>query len=107
TEALLSKPVEGDSRDAIAHVATVWAQDATIGELIAEAIEKVGRDGVITVEEGSTLATELEVTEGMQFDKGFISPHFVTDPEAGEVVLEDVYVPTTTEKISAVEEIGR
>ena len=66
----------------IAHVATISAQDATIGELIAEAMEKVGRDGVITVEEGSTLATELEVTEGMQFDKGFISPHFVTDAEA-------------------------
>ena len=89
----------------IAHVATISAQDATIGELIAEAMEKVGRDGVITVEEGSTLATELEVTEGMQFDKGFISPYFVTDAEAGEAVLEDPYILVTTQKICAIEEL--
>ena len=77
-----TRPSRSTTSEAIAHVATISAQDATIGELIAEAMEKVGRDGVITVEEGSTLATELEVTEGMQFDKGFISPHFVTDAEA-------------------------
>ena len=75
------------------NVATISAQDATIGELIAEAMEQVGRDGVITVEEGSTLATELEVTEGLQFDKGFISPHFVTDAESQEAVLEDAVHP--------------
>jgi len=105
TEALVAKAVDVDSREAIAHVATVSAQDAAIGDLIAEAMEKVGRDGVITVEEGSTLATELEVTEGMQFDKGFISPHFVTDAEAGEAVLEDTYVLLTTQKLSSVEEL--
>ena len=104
-EALLAKAHAVATRDDIAQVATVSAQDATIGDLIAEAMEKVGRDGVITVEEGSTLATELEVTEGMQFDKGYISPHFVTDAEAGEVVLDDPYLLITTQKISAIEEL--
>ncbi|GGK14108.1 60 kDa chaperonin 1 [Pilimelia terevasa] len=103
--ALLDKAVPVDSAARIASVATVSAQDATIGALIAEAMEKVGRDGVITVEEGSTLATELAVTEGMQFDKGFISPQFATDAEAGEAVLEDAYLLITTSKISSVEEI--
>src|SRR3989440_11110891 len=68
-------------------------------------MDKVGRTGVITVEDGSTLATELEVTEGMQFDKGFISPQFVTDPENGEAVLEDAYILVTTQKISSIEEL--
>ncbi len=104
-EQLLAKAVEVNSRTAIAQVATVSAQDPTVGELIAEAMEKVGRTGVITVEEGSTLATELDVTEGMQFDKGYIAPYFVTDAEAGEAVLEDAYVLVTTQKISAVEEL--
>jgi chaperonin GroEL len=93
------------TRAEIASVATISAQDATIGNLIAEAMEKVGREGVITVEEGSTLATELEITEGMQFDKGFISPQFVTDAEAGEAVLEDAYILITTQKISAIEDL--
>src|SRR3954468_9668772 len=104
-DALLAKATEVDTRERIAHVATISAQDATIGDLIAEAMEKVGRTGVITVEDGSTLATELEVTEGMQFDKGFISPHFVTDPESGDAVLEDTYVLVTTQKISSIEEL--
>jgi chaperonin GroEL len=105
TEALKAKATEVGSRAEIAQVATISAQDPAIGELIAEAMEKVGRDGVITVEEGSTLATELEVTEGMQLDKGFISPHFITDAEAGEVVLDDPYILITTQKISAIEEL--
>ncbi|TDC29078.1 chaperonin GroEL [Micromonospora sp. 15K316] len=105
SEALLGRAVEVAGKEAIAHVATVSAQDATIGDMIAEAMEKVGRDGVITVEEGSTLATELEVTEGLQFDKGFVSPHFVTDAESQEAVLEDAYILITTQKISAIEEL--
>ncbi|WFE25052.1 chaperonin GroEL [Solwaraspora sp. WMMD791] len=105
SDELLAKAVEVASKDSIAQVATISAQDATIGDLIAEAMERVGRDGVITVEEGSTLATELDVTEGLQFDKGFISPHFVTDAEAQEAVLEDAYILITTQKISSIEEL--
>ncbi|MFE2616940.1 chaperonin GroEL [Micromonospora chalcea] len=105
SEALLGKAVEVSSKESVANVATISAQDATIGELIAEAMEKVGRDGVITVEEGSALITELEVTEGLQFDKGFISPNFVTDVEGQEAVLEDPYILITTQKISAIEEL--
>ena len=105
SEALLGKAVEVGGKESVAHVATISAQDATIGEMIAEAMEKVGRDGVITVEEGSTLATELEVTEGLQFDKGFISPNFVTDTEGQEAVLDDPYILITTQKISAIEEL--
>ncbi|GAA0795667.1 chaperonin GroEL [Spirilliplanes yamanashiensis] len=105
SEALLGKAVEVADKKSIASVATISAQDATIGELIAEAMEKVGRDGVITVEEGSTLATELEVTEGLQFDKGFISPNFVTDAESQEAVLDDPFILLTTQKISSVEEL--
>ncbi|MDG4821133.1 chaperonin GroEL [Asanoa sp. WMMD1127] len=105
SEALLGKAADVDTKGSIANVATISAQDATIGELISEAMEKVGRDGVITVEEGSTLATELEITEGLQFDKGYISPHFVTDPESQEAVLDEPYILITTQKISAVEEL--
>jgi chaperonin GroEL len=96
-------PVEG--QQAIAHVATISAQDPTIGTLIGEAFEKVGKDGVITVEESQTLTTELEFTEGMQFDKGYISPYFVTDAEAGDTVLDDPYLLITTQKISAVADL--
>ncbi|NUO60412.1 MAG: chaperonin GroEL [Hamadaea sp.] len=105
SEELLGKAVQVNDRQEIAQVATISAQDATIGDLIAEAMEKVGRDGVITVEDGSTMQTELEVTEGLQFDKGFISPHFTTDAEAGEAVLEDAYLLITTQKISAIEDL--
>ncbi len=104
-EALLERATEVSGRQEIAHVATVSAQDPAIGDLIAEALEKVGREGVVTVEDGSTLATELEVTEGMQFDKGFVSPHFMTDPEEGQAVLEDAYILITSEKLSALEEL--
>jgi chaperonin GroEL len=96
-------PVEG--QQAIAHVATISAQDPTIGELIGEAFEQVGKDGVITVEESQTLTTELEFTEGMQFDKGYISPYFVTDTEALETVFDDPYLLITTQKISAVADL--
>ena len=105
SEALLTKSVKIKKREDIAQVATISAQDPIIGDLIAEAMEQVGQDGVITVEEGSTLVTELVVTEGMQFDKGYISPQFVTDAEAGEAVLEDAYILITTQKISAIEEL--
>ena len=74
----------------IANVATISAQDSTIGSLIAEAMDKVGKDGVITVEESNTTGVELEYTEGMQFDKGYISPYMVTDPERMEAVLEEI-----------------
>jgi chaperonin GroEL len=96
-------PVDGERE--IAYVATISAQDQTIGKLIAEAFTKVGKDGVITVEEAQTLTTELEFTEGMQFDKGYISPYFVTDPESAETVLDDAYLLLTTQKISAIADL--
>ena len=96
-------PVDGEKE--VAHVATISAQDSTIGKLIAEAFTKVGKDGVITVEEAQTLSTELEFTEGMQFDKGYISPYFVTDAEAGEAVFDDPYLLITTQKISAIADL--
>jgi chaperonin GroEL len=89
----------------IADVATISAQDATIGTLIAEAMEQVGKDGVITVEEGTTMGTELEVTEGLQFDKGYISPYFVTDAERMEAVLDDALVLLHQGKISAISDL--
>src|SRR4051812_24814993 len=94
-----------DERGAIAGVATISAQDATVGDLIAEAMGKVGNDGVITVEESNTMSTELDVTEGLQFDKGYLSLYFVTDQEAMEAVLDDALVLLVTGKISAVAEL--
>ncbi|MFM8621453.1 MAG: chaperonin GroEL [Candidatus Nanopelagicaceae bacterium] len=96
-------PISG--KEQIANVATISAQDRAIGELIAEAMEKVGKDGVITVEESSTTALELDFTEGMQFDKGFISPYFVTDTDRMEAVLDDPYILITAGKISALAEL--
>jgi chaperonin GroEL len=96
-------PVKG--RDNIAQVGTVASRDASIGALLGEAIERVGEDGVITVEESSTMATELDVTEGVQFDKGWISAYFVTDPEEQETVLEDVAVLLHRDKISALADL--
>jgi chaperonin GroEL len=98
-----ARPVQ--SRAEIAQVATVSAQDQQIGELIAEAFDKVGKDGVITVEEANTLGTELEFTEGMQFDKGYISPYMITDPERMEAVLEEPYILLHQAKISAVADL--
>jgi chaperonin GroEL len=98
-----ARPV--DDKAEVAAVAAVSAQDRTIGTLIAEAFDKVGKDGVITVEESQTFGTELEFTEGMQFDKGYISPYMVTDPERMEGVLEDAYVLLHQGKISAVADL--
>jgi chaperonin GroEL len=95
--------VEG--RDDIAHVAGLSAADASIGDSIAEAFEKVGKDGVITVEESQTFGIELEFVEGMQFDKGFISPYFVTDPEAMEARLEDPYILLASRKVSRIQDL--
>src|SRR5246127_2135889 len=100
SEKLLESAREVEEQTEIAHVATISAQDAKIGELIAEAFAKVGKDGVITVEESPTMGLELEFTEGLQFDKGYISPYFVTDQDRLEAVLEDAYVLVHQAKIS-------
>jgi chaperonin GroEL len=89
----------------IANVAAISAADAEIGEMISEAIEKVGKDGVITVEEGQTFGMEMDLVEGMRFDKGYISPYFVTDPERMEAILEDPYILFVGSKISAVRDL--
>src|SRR4051812_37822665 len=102
---LLSIAREVEKKDEIAQVAAISAQDPAIGELIAEAMDKVGKDGVITVEESQTMGLELEFTEGMQFDKGYISPYFVTDPERMEAVLDDAYILIHQGKISAVADL--
>ncbi len=96
--------VAGD-RKRIAQVGTIASRDATIGALLGEALKKVGADGVITVEESNGTAIELEYTDGMQFDKGFISPHFITDPESGEAVLEKAKILLVREKISALADL--
>ncbi|MGH3068511.1 MAG: chaperonin GroEL [Streptosporangiaceae bacterium] len=101
SDRLLESAREVEEQQEIANVATVSAQDAKIGELIAEAFSKVGKDGVITVEESPTMGLELEFTEGMQFDKGYISPYFVTDPERMEAVLDDPYILLHAGKISS------
>jgi chaperonin GroEL len=97
--------VDVEGRDDIAHVAGLSAADASIGDSIAEAFEKVGKDGVITVEESQTFGIELEFVEGMQFDKGYISPYFVTDPEAMETRLEDPYILLAGRKISRIQDL--
>ena len=104
-EALLAAATEVQTHAEIAAVAAISAQDATVGELVAEAIDKVGKDGVITVEESQATGLELELTEGMQFDKGYISPYFVTDAERMEAVLDDAYVLVVNGKISAIAEL--
>ncbi|PSR21240.1 MAG: chaperonin GroEL [Sulfobacillus acidophilus] len=99
----IAKPIEG--KEAITQVASISANDAEIGALIAEAMEKVGADGVITVEESKTTGTTLETVEGMQFDRGYISPYMVTDTEKMEAVLSDPYILITDRKISAIQDL--
>ena len=105
TDALASVARDVEGREEIAQVATISSQDAIIGGLIAEAFDKVGKDGVISVEESSTTSLELEFTEGMQFDKGFLSPYFVTDPERMEAVLDDALILLVQSKIAAIGEL--
>ena len=102
---LLSMAKAVDSKEQIAATASISAADATIGEMIAEAMDKVGKEGVITVEESNTFGLELELTEGMRFDKGYISPYFVTDQDRMEAVLEDAYVLIVNSKISNIKDL--
>ena len=103
TLAEMARPIE--TQDDISSVASISAQDTKIGELIAEAMDKVGKDGVITVEESNTMGLELEFSEGLQFDKGYISPYFVTDQDRMEAVHEDPYILITSQKISAIHDL--
>jgi chaperonin GroEL len=104
-EAIKNQAKEIEEKEEIAHVAGISAGDDEIGEQIAEAMDKVGKDGVITVEESQTFGMELELVEGMRFDKGYIAPHFMTDPERMEAVLEEPYVLLANQKISAVKDL--
>ncbi|MCL4133023.1 UNVERIFIED_CONTAM: hypothetical protein GTU68_006117 [Idotea baltica] len=104
-EYIVGSAIEVDDKEQIAQVAAISANDRQIGELIADAIDKVGKDGVVTVEESNTFGMELEFTEGMRFDKGYISPYFVTDQDRMEAVLEDPYILLVSSKISAVREL--
>ena len=104
-ESIQSQSTSVEDKSQIAQVATISAADASIGEVIADAIDKVGKDGTVTVEESNTFGIELELTEGMQFDKGYLSPYFVTDPERQEAVLEDAFILFTSGKVSAVHDL--
>src|SRR4029079_5876355 len=101
--AKLAKDVE--TKEQIASTASISARDSTVGEIIAEAMDKVGKEGVITVEESNTFGLDLELTEGMRFDKGYISAYFVTDPERMETVLEDPYILVANQKVSSVKDL--
>jgi chaperonin GroEL len=104
-ESIKGQSKEVDDKGDIASVATISAADATIGGVIADAIDKVGKDGVVTVEESNTFGIELEFTEGMQFDKGYLSPYFVTDQERQEAVIEEPYILYYASKISSVQSL--
>src|SRR5216117_1620007 len=105
TEALGNQAQDVQTREQIAATASISAADAAVGEIVAEAMDKVGKEGVITVEESNTFGLELELTEGMRFDKGYISPYFVTDPERMECVLDDPYVLVLNGKIASVKDL--
>ena len=104
-EAISEQSIEVTTKEAIAQVASISAQDTAIGELIAEVMDKVGKDGVITVEESKGLEFETEYVEGMQFDRGYISPYFITDPESMEASIDDAYVLIHDKKISAAQDM--
>ena len=104
-DAIKAQSKDVESKDEIAQVASISAADKEIGATIAEALDKVGKDGVITVEESNTFGIELEFTEGMQFDKGYISPYFVSDPERQEAVLDDPYILIVNKKVSSAQEL--
>ena len=105
TAELLASAKEIESKEQIAATASISAADPEIGELIAEAIDKVGKEGVVTVEESQTFGTELELTEGMRFDKGYLNPYFVTDPDRQEAVFEDAYILIANQKISNIKDL--
>src|ERR687884_380382 len=104
-ESIKNQSKEVEQKEEIAHVGAISAADPEIGEMIAEAVDKVGKDGVITVEESNTFGMELDLVEGMRFDKGYISPYFVTDPERMEAVLDEPYILIANSKISAVKDL--
>src|SRR6476619_4950280 len=104
-ESIKAQAKDVDDKGDIAAVATISAADSSIGEVIANAIDKVGKDGVVTVEESNTFGTELEFTEGMQFDKGYLSPYFVSDQDRQEAVLEDAFLLLNQGKISTVQSL--
>src|SRR5512138_2727270 len=104
-ESLKSQSVEIDGKEDIARVATISSREREIGDVIADAIEKVGKDGVVNVEEGQTFGLDLEFTEGMQFDKGYLSPYMITDAERMEAVLDDPYVLIANQKVGAVKDL--
>jgi chaperonin GroEL len=105
TDSLKSQSVEINGKEDIARVATISSREREIGDVIADAIEKVGKDGVVNVEEGQTFGLDLEFTEGMQFDKGYLSPYMITDPDRMEAVLDDPYILVANQKIGAVKDL--
>jgi len=102
---ILDRATEVEGRAGMVRVGAISARSGEVGNVIADAIEKVGKDGVVNVEEGQTLAMQLEFVEGMQFDKGYVSPHFVTDEERMEAVLEDPYILIASQKIGNVQDL--
>ena len=104
-EELKKKAKKVETREEIEQVATISSQDPEVGKLIAEIMEEVGKDGVVTVEEGKSIGLEKEIVKGMQFDQGYISPYFITDPSRMEAVIEKPYILITDKKISSIKEL--